>query len=170
MTETRDPLLTTLTIKGLVLCNRVFSASHSISYDDGGMPAEHYQSYHEEKARGGIALTMFGGSATVAVDSPSVFGQLNVSHDRVIPYFEAVRRTYSRTRRCADVPDYPHGSAHFAASGRLAPFYRSLAGARRPLRRHSQSHGRARHRAMHQGLRCCGAALFFGAGWMAVKC
>ena len=88
MTETRDPLLTPLTIKGLVLCNRVFSASHSISYDDGGMPAEHYQRYHEEKARGGIALTMFGGSATVAVDSPSVFGQLNVSHDRVIPYFE----------------------------------------------------------------------------------
>lgn len=88
MDDRFDPLLSPLTIKGLILRNRVFSASHSISYDDGGMPAEQYQRYHEEKARGGIALTMFGGSATVAVDSPSVFGQLNVSHDQVIPYFE----------------------------------------------------------------------------------
>ncbi len=86
--KSADPLLAPLSIGNLKLRNRIFSASHSISYDDGGMPAERYQRYHEEKARGGIALTMFGGSSTVSVDSPSVFGQLNVSDDRVIAYFE----------------------------------------------------------------------------------
>ncbi|MGD8420181.1 MAG: NADH:flavin oxidoreductase, partial [Gammaproteobacteria bacterium] len=57
--------------------------------DDDGMPGERYQRYHEEKARGGLALTMFGGSSNVAPDSPSVFQQLRVDDDRVIPYFRA---------------------------------------------------------------------------------
>jgi len=52
------------------------------------MPGLRYQRYHEEKARGGIGMTMFGGSSCVAADSPSVFGQLNISTDRVIPYFQ----------------------------------------------------------------------------------
>ena len=34
--------------------------------DDGGIPKERYQRYHEEKAKGGIALTMFGGSSMVS--------------------------------------------------------------------------------------------------------
>lgn len=44
--------------------------------------------YHAEKAKGGLALSMFGGSSTVSVDSPSAFGQINVGHDRIIPYFK----------------------------------------------------------------------------------
>ena len=34
------------------------------------MPAESYRLYHVEKAKGGIGLTMIGGSAVVAPDSP----------------------------------------------------------------------------------------------------
>ena len=39
--------------------------------------------------QGGLALTMFGGSSNVAPDSPSVFNQLRVDNDRVIPYLQS---------------------------------------------------------------------------------
>ncbi len=83
-----DPLLTPLTINGLTIRNRVVSTPHAPAYADDGMPAERYQRYHEEKAKGGIGMTMFGGSSCVSTDSPSVFGQLDVSGDRVIPHFQ----------------------------------------------------------------------------------
>ena len=72
----RDPLFQPLSIRHLTLKNRIMSTSHASGMDDGGMPGERYQRYHEEKARGGLALTMFGGSSNVAPDSPSVFDQL----------------------------------------------------------------------------------------------
>ena len=52
------------------------------------MPKERYQRYHEEKAKGGIALTMFGGSSNIAPDSPNVFQQLYVGDDAVIPHLQ----------------------------------------------------------------------------------
>ena len=84
----KDPLLQPLTIRGLTLKNRVMSTSHASAMDDQNMPALRYQRYHEEKAKGGLALTMFGGSSNIAPDSPSVFNQLNVGTDEVIPYFQ----------------------------------------------------------------------------------
>ncbi|MFA9419873.1 MAG: FAD-dependent oxidoreductase [Gammaproteobacteria bacterium] len=84
-----DPLFLPLQIKHLTLKNRIMSTSHASGMDDDGMPGERYQRYHEEKAKGGLALTMFGGSSNVAPDSPSVFNQLRVDDDRVIPYFQA---------------------------------------------------------------------------------
>ena len=56
----RDPLLQPLKIKSLVLKNRIMSTSHASGLEVGGLPTEAYQLYHEEKAKGGIALTMFG--------------------------------------------------------------------------------------------------------------
>lgn len=82
-----DPLLQPFTIKHLTLKNRIMSTSHAISYGEDAMPKERYQLYHEEKAKGGIGLTMFGGSSNVSPDSGSVFGQLDVGHDRIIPWF-----------------------------------------------------------------------------------
>ena len=64
------------------------STSHACGLEEGGMPKERYQRYHEEKAKGGIGLTMFGGSSNVAPDSPSVFQQLYVGDDEVIPYLQ----------------------------------------------------------------------------------
>lgn len=84
-----DPLLQPLTIKGLTLKNRVMSTSHASTLDDGGMPMERYQRYHEEKAKGGLALTMFGGSSMVSPDSSWGGGQINVSTDDVIPHLQA---------------------------------------------------------------------------------
>ncbi|MGE0093740.1 MAG: FAD-dependent oxidoreductase [Alphaproteobacteria bacterium] len=83
----RDPLLQPFKLKHLTLKNRVMSTSHAISYGEDFKPKERYQLYHEEKAKGGIALTMFGGSSNVAADSASVFGQLHVGSDDVIPHF-----------------------------------------------------------------------------------
>ena len=84
----RDPLLQPLRIKHVRLKNRVMSTSHAAGLEVDGMPVERYQAYHEGKARGGIALTMFGGSSNVAPDSPNVFRQLNVGVDAVIPYLQ----------------------------------------------------------------------------------
>ena len=80
-----DALLKPLTIKGLTLRNRVISTSHAPAYAEDAMPKERYQRYHEEKARGGLAMTMFGGSSVVSPECPATFGQLDVSDDRVIP-------------------------------------------------------------------------------------
>ena len=84
----RDPLLQPFTLKHLRLKNRIMSTSHASGLEEGGMPKDRYQSYHEEKARGGIALTMFGGSSNVAPDSPNIFRQLNVGTDLIIPYLQ----------------------------------------------------------------------------------
>jgi 2,4-dienoyl-CoA reductase-like NADH-dependent reductase (Old Yellow Enzyme family) len=84
-----DPLLQPFTIKKLTLRNRVVSTSHAPGYARDGRPKERYQRYHEEKARGGIAMTMFGGSSNIAPDSASVFGgQIYVGDDGIIPFFQ----------------------------------------------------------------------------------
>lgn len=83
-----DPLLRPFRLKHLDLRNRVMSTSHACGLEEDGLSGERYQRYHEEKARGGIALSMFGGSSNVASDSPSVFQQLNVGDDRCIPCFQ----------------------------------------------------------------------------------
>lgn len=91
-----DPLLQPFKLKRLVLKNRIMSTSHAFSYEEGGKPTERYQRYHEEKAKGGIALTMFGGSSNVAADSASIFGQLYVGDDSIIPYFEQIAERVHR--------------------------------------------------------------------------
>lgn len=73
----------------LTLKNRIISTCHAPAYAEEGIPGERYQRYHEEKARGGLAMTMFGGASSVSRDSPPSFGQLNVSDDRIIPHFRA---------------------------------------------------------------------------------
>lgn len=85
---TRDPLLQPLTIKKLTLRNRILSTSHACGLEVGGMPEEAYQRYHEEKARGGLALSMFGGSSNIDRDSPNIFRQLNVGTDEIIPHLQ----------------------------------------------------------------------------------
>ena len=87
--KSTDPLFQPLTIGHLTLKNRIMSTSHASGMDDGGMPAFAYQRYHEEKAKGGLALTMFGGSSNIAPDSPSVFDQLRVDSDAVIPHLQS---------------------------------------------------------------------------------
>ena len=93
MTQTQssgDPILQPFRLKHLVLKNRIMSTSHACGLEDtGGLPGERYQRYHEEKALGGLALTMFGGSSYVDKDSTWASAQLNVSDDRIIPYLQS---------------------------------------------------------------------------------
>jgi dimethylglycine catabolism A len=84
-----DALLKPLRIKHLTIRNRVMSTSHAPAYAKDAMPQERYQLYHEEKAKGGIGLTMFGGSSTVSPDCPATFGQLAVTDDAIIPHFRS---------------------------------------------------------------------------------
>lgn len=71
-------------LKHLRLRNRVMSTAHAPAYAEAGRPTERYQRYHEEKAKGGLALTVFGGASTVAADSPPSFGQLDLTRDEVV--------------------------------------------------------------------------------------
>ena len=88
MSSTSDPLLKPFRLRHLHLKNRIMSTAHAPAYgDSAAMPGERYQRYHEEKAIGGIGLSMFGGSSNVSADSPSVFGNLYVGNDKVIPFF-----------------------------------------------------------------------------------
>jgi 2,4-dienoyl-CoA reductase-like NADH-dependent reductase (Old Yellow Enzyme family) len=88
MIANADALLKPLTIKGLTIRNRVMSTSHAPGYGKDGKPQERYQLYHEEKAKGGIGLTMFGGSSSVALDSPAApWNQISVADDSVVPFF-----------------------------------------------------------------------------------
>ncbi len=85
--SSKDPLLQPFLLKGLKLRNRIISTSHASNVDDGGLPLERYVRYHEEKARGGLALTMIGGSAMTSPDSNWGGGQLDLSNDLVVPHF-----------------------------------------------------------------------------------
>ena len=83
----KDPLLQPFSIRHLTLKNRIMSTSHTMLYAVDGAPQQRYQLYHEEKARGGIALTMFGGSSSVTQDSATTTGVVNLGNDSVIPHF-----------------------------------------------------------------------------------
>ena len=83
-TGSLDPLLDSFQIGKVKLANRIFSSSHAPGYNADGTPSERYIAYHEEKARGGIGLTMIGGSSNVSVDSASLWGQLNFGQDQII--------------------------------------------------------------------------------------
>ena len=79
-----DPLLEPFDLGGIHLRNRIFSSSHAPGYNPDGTPSERYVAYHEEKALGGIGLTMIGGSSTVSPDSASIWGQLDFGTDAII--------------------------------------------------------------------------------------
>jgi len=83
----QDPLLQPYRLRDLELKNRIISTSHEPAYSVDGMPRERYVAYHAEKARGGIAMTMIGGSTLVSRDSPPAFGNLDASRDEIIPCF-----------------------------------------------------------------------------------
>ena len=84
-----DALLEPFRLKHLLLRNRVMSTSHACGLGDANhMPGEAYQAYHVAKARGGLALTMFGGSSYVSQDSKWSGSQLSVATDEVIPYLQ----------------------------------------------------------------------------------
>ncbi len=88
MLASGDPLLQPYQLKHLTLKNRIMSTAHEPNYSDEGMPKERYRLYHVEKAKGGMALTMTAGSASVSRDSPPAFGNLHAHDDRIVPWLK----------------------------------------------------------------------------------
>ncbi len=87
-----DPLLQPFRLKHLTLKNRIMSTSHACGLAEGGMPGERYQRYHEAKAEGGLALTMFGGSSNVSPESAWQLPQIELHDERVVEHFRAFSR------------------------------------------------------------------------------
>jgi 2,4-dienoyl-CoA reductase-like NADH-dependent reductase (Old Yellow Enzyme family)/thioredoxin reductase len=83
-----DPLLEPYQLKHLRLKNRIMTTSHEPAYAEDGMPKQRYLAYHLERAKGGIALTMTAGSATVSLDSPPVFNNILAFKDEVVPWMK----------------------------------------------------------------------------------
>ncbi|MFK4822707.1 NAD(P)-binding protein [Ochrobactrum quorumnocens] len=102
-----DPLLQPFQLKHLLLKNRIISTSHASMLDDGGMPLERYQRYHEEKAKGGLAMTMIGGSAMSSRDSSWGGGQLNLSSDAIVPHLTAMAERIHK-HDCAVISQVSH--------------------------------------------------------------
>ena len=146
-------LLSPFRLKRLTLRNRVMSSAHAPVYTDQGVPAERYQLYHEEKAKGGIALTMFGGSSTVAREF-----QCHLQPDlcRLGPrgaVFPRAGGAGASARRGADVPDHAYGPAHVVGRRRLVRHPGTLGRPRSGASFGAAGDEHARHRPHRQGVR-----------------
>ncbi|MCE2565208.1 NADH:flavin oxidoreductase [Komagataeibacter sp. FNDCF1] len=83
---TNDPLLQPFQLRHLTLRNRIMSTAHEPGYTEDGLPKERYRLYHAEKARGGMAMTMIGGSSVVDIDSPQAFGNIQLYKDECVKW------------------------------------------------------------------------------------
>ena len=146
MDESRYPnLLQPFRLRHLTFKNRVMSTSHAPGYVEDRHPKLRYQLYHEEKAKGGLALTMFGGSSNVAPDSPSAFGQIYIGDDSIIPVLQEFSERVHRHGLRNHVPDYAHGAPYAVERGGLAATPRALGGARARASLVPEGNGPSRH-------------------------
>src|SRR6266566_5304882 len=84
-------LFSPITVGRLTLKNRIYSSGHAEAMADGGRPGERLRRYHEAKARGGCALTIFGGSSSVHPSSPAAAWKQIANHDdSIIPAYRAI--------------------------------------------------------------------------------
>src|SRR6266571_942489 len=84
-------LFTPIEVGGVTLKNRIYSSGHAEAMAEGGRPTERLRRYHESKARGGCALTIFGGSSSVHPSSPAAAWKQIANHDdSIIPAYRAI--------------------------------------------------------------------------------
>ena len=157
-----DPLLQPFRLKHLTFKNRVMSTAHAPNYVEDGLPRQRYQLYHEEKAKGGLALTMFGGCVQHRPRQPGL-----VRPDRSWsrpdgPGPAGVRRAHPRPWLRLDDPDHPCRAAHPLGHRRLAAHRLGLALARAPAPLLPQGARGRGHPPHPQGLR--GDAALAGEG------
>jgi mycofactocin system FadH/OYE family oxidoreductase 2 len=74
-------LFTPTRVGSLTLKNRIYSSGHAEAMAEHGRPTERLRRYHEAKARGGCALTIFGGSSSVHPSSPAAAWKQIANHD-----------------------------------------------------------------------------------------
>jgi mycofactocin system FadH/OYE family oxidoreductase 2 len=84
-------LFSPIQVGRLTLKNRIYSSGHAEAMAEGGRPGERLRRYHEAKARGGCALTIFGGSSSVHPSSPAAAWKQIANHDdSIIPAYRAI--------------------------------------------------------------------------------
>lgn len=84
-------LLTPIQIRGKTMRNRIFSTGHIPGFTTAGLPDDRMTAYHEEKARGGLGLTVISGSTSVSPESPAAEWGMITNHDeRVVPRYRAI--------------------------------------------------------------------------------
>lgn len=117
-----DPLLEPFRLKHLVFRNRIMSTSHASGLAEDGLPGERYQLYHETKAKGGIALTMFGGSSNVSLDSQRSSPYLNLYDERIVERFQRfAKRIHAHGSLLMCQVSHVGGRGETFAGPRLAP-------------------------------------------------
>src|SRR5213594_3984202 len=80
-------LFTPIRVGSVTLKNRIYSSGHA----EGGRPTARLSRYHEAKAQGGCALTIFGGSSSVHPSSPAAAWKQIANHDdSIIPGYRAI--------------------------------------------------------------------------------
>jgi len=84
-------LFSPIRVGGLTLTNRIYSSGHAEAMAENGRPGARLTRYHEAKARGGCALTIFGGSSSVHPSSPAAAWKQIANHDdSIIPAYGAL--------------------------------------------------------------------------------
>src|SRR6267142_2578925 len=84
-------LFTPIRLGGVTLKNRIYSSGHAEAMAEGGRATERLWRYHEARARGGCALTIFGGSSSVHPSSPAAAWKQIANHDdTVIPGYRGL--------------------------------------------------------------------------------
>src|SRR6202050_1133123 len=82
-----DALFEPLKLKGLKIRNRFLSTSHAPGLAFGGVISDRYIRYQAEKAKGGVALTQFGGATAVSPENSCYYGQINGAVEGVVPQY-----------------------------------------------------------------------------------
>jgi len=84
-------LFSPVRIGRLTLKNRIYSSGHAEAMAENGRPGDRLTRYHAAKARGGCALTIFGGSSSVHPSSPAAAWKQIANHDdSIIPAYRAL--------------------------------------------------------------------------------
>src|SRR2546428_5128443 len=84
-------LFTPIRVGSVTLKNRIYSSGHAEAMAEGGRPTARLSRYHEAKAQGGCALTIFGGSSSVHPSSPAAAWKQIANHDdSIIPAYQAM--------------------------------------------------------------------------------
>jgi len=84
-------LFSPIQVGRLILKNRIYSSGHAEAMAESGRPGARLTRYHEAKARGGCALTIFGGSSSVHPSSPAAAWKQIANHDdSIIPAYRAL--------------------------------------------------------------------------------
>ena len=84
-------LFSPIRVGSVTLKNRIYSSGHAEAMAENGRPGDRLRRYHEAKARGGCALTIFGGSSSVHPSSPAAAWKQIANHgDDIIPAYRAL--------------------------------------------------------------------------------